>query len=99
MGKLNYGAPPTGVEIDDRTLAHLQVVIVAKLRRNESLAFTWEHSVTGRDSHSTIWLHPAIAVEFQFYGTRHPALNAVWIDELMRTANSPAGLRVVPEAG
>ena len=31
----------TTLMIDDRVLAHLQVVIINKLRRRESFTFTW----------------------------------------------------------
>ena len=39
MGILHYGAPPASFTIDDRTLAHLELVIMAKLRRRENLSF------------------------------------------------------------
>lgn len=39
MGKLYYDST-LNTDIDDRTLAHLQVVIGAKLRRGESFYFS-----------------------------------------------------------
>jgi hypothetical protein len=41
MGKLIYNVN-TSTEIDDRALAHLQIVIIGKLRRQESFAFSWK---------------------------------------------------------
>jgi hypothetical protein len=40
MGKLLYGTPPTELEVEDRALAHLQVVVVNKFRRGECFAFS-----------------------------------------------------------
>ncbi len=97
MGKFIYGTPSTSIEFDDRALAHLKVVIVAKLRRGESFAFSWEHSLSSGDGHSTVWLHPAIPLQFDFAGSKDPSLNRAWIDELVRLSNTPPGLRLVPE--
>lgn len=84
------------VEVDDRTLAHLQPVIVAKLRRNES--FTLE---IVQDAHSAergvFWLHASIPIYFEYHGTSRPTLNREWLDHLMNSANSTAGLVAVPE--
>ena len=44
-----------------------------------------------------VWLHPAIPLHFQFSDSAVPALNWNWIEELVRAANSPGGLRVIPE--
>ncbi|MBX0300513.1 ATP-dependent DNA ligase [Cryobacterium sp. 1639] len=97
MGKFIYGSPAISVEIDDRTLAHLKVVIVAKLRRGESFAFSWERSKESGSGHSSIWLNPAVPLDFEFSGKREPTLNRAWIDELVQVANTPAGLRILPE--
>ncbi len=41
MGTLIYGHGDLTVDFDDRTLAHLQVVIGTKLRRRESFLLSW----------------------------------------------------------
>lgn len=97
MGHLLYGTPPTSLEIDDRTLAHLQVVIINKFRRDERFSFILDPSPEhGRGRHA-LWLNPAIPLQFQFAGSRQPTLNAAWVDALMDCANSGGGLRVTPE--
>ena len=93
MGTLFYGAKGTEITFDDRQLAHLKVVIVAKLRRDEKFTLSWE----GDDGRSTIWLHPAIELQFTFDERVRPPLNRGWIDQLMATANSGDGMRVIPE--
>ncbi len=92
MGRFVYDRDAT-VEMDDRTLAHLQVVIINKLRRQESFALTL------RDDQRTlsVWVCPQTAVQFVYSGNRHPTLNREWIEELAVSANSMGGLRLVPE--
>lgn len=97
MGKFVYGAPTWSAEFDDRALAHLRVVILAKLRRGESFSLSWEVESSHGGGRSSIWLHPAIPLQFEFFGSREPMLNRAWIDALMLTANSPNGLQLVPE--
>ncbi len=94
MGRLEYGFTGLVVEIEDRPLAHLKVVILSKLRRHEGVAFTWEQGGGGR---STIWLHPAIPLRFVFVGSRPAVLNEKWLEELAVQANSTGGLRLSRE--
>ncbi|MDJ0348886.1 ATP-dependent DNA ligase [Cryobacterium sp. PH29-G1] len=98
MGKLTYDSTLTA-DFDDRVLAHIQVVIGAKLRRGESFYFTWRDDPQSGAGRSTIWLHPAIPIAFKFFGSRSPTLNREWVEALMSTANSSGGLHIVPEPG
>lgn len=97
MGKFIYGTPSIAVEFDDRVLAHLKVVILSKVRRGESFTFTWEYTVAAGSGHSSIWIHPAIPLQFDFFGNREPRLNRAWVEEMVKLSNSPSGLRVIPE--
>jgi len=97
VGKFIYGTPSISVDFDDRVLAHLKVVILAKVRRGESFTFSWEYAAASGSGHSSIWINPAIPLQFDFSGSREPRLNRLWVDELVQLANTPAGLRVVPE--
>ena len=92
MGTLVYD-DDRRAEIEDRTLAHLQVVIVNKLRRQESFPFTWsdERRIV------TIWISPNTPLEFVYHGNRRPRLNRAWLEELALSASSTGGLVVVPE--
>jgi hypothetical protein len=98
MGYLLYGRPPEEIEVDDRTLAHLKMVILAKLRRDESFAFSFEHGsgeiASGR---STIWMHHSIPLQFNFIESKQGQINREWLDELVKAANSVDGLRILPE--
>jgi hypothetical protein len=96
VGKFTYDSTLT-VDFDDRVLAHLQLVIGAKLRRNEAFYFSWKDDNQVGDGHSTLWIHPTIPLYFKFHGSRQAAINRSWIDALMLTANSPGGLHIIPE--
>jgi hypothetical protein len=96
MGKLIYDGI-VKMDFDDRTLTHLQLVISTKLRRSEPFLFTWKSEASGAEGRTTVWLHPRCSLVFQYYGSRTPTVNMAWIDALVFTANSPAGLSVVPE--
>ena len=96
MGKLTYNST-LAADFDDRVLAHIQVVIGAKLRRGESFYFSWRDEPQSGEGRSTIWLHPAVPLAFKYFGGRAPSLNRSWIEALMVTANSSGGLQIVPE--
>ncbi len=94
MGKLIYGRD-SSIEIEDRLLAHLKLAVVAKLRRDEKFTLSWTHENDG--GRSTIWVHPAIPLQFKFDGSRAPVINRAWVEALMMSANSTGGLQMIPE--
>jgi hypothetical protein len=96
MGKLSYG-PSLSVEFDDRILGHLQLVIGAKLRRNESFYFSWKDDQRVGDGRTTIWLHPTIPLVFKYYGGRLPSVNRDWLTLLEESSNSKGGLQLLEE--
>lgn len=96
MGKLIYEGS-VHVDIDDRALAHLQVVIGSKLRRGEPFFFSWRDDPSVGDGRTSIWVHPRCSLVFTYYGSRQPKPNPEWIDLLAYTANAPSGLHLVPE--
>jgi len=90
MGMLYYDHSGPGVLIDDRTLAHLKVVIVTKMRRGESFTLGWEHP----DEHgrTTIWIHPSIPVRFTFDEPQRGELNQEWIKQMADSAIGTRGI-------
>ncbi|MDN4613754.1 ATP-dependent DNA ligase [Leifsonia sp. F6_8S_P_1B] len=85
------------VEFDDRTLAHLHVVIINKLRSGQSFAFSWKDPADSGGGRTSVWLHPTSNVMFHFSGSRAPVLNRGWLARLAETADGPRGLIVEPE--
>ena len=92
MGTLIYNGG-ISLAVDDRTMAHLQVVIINNLRRRESFTNTWDD----RAQQTVCWIGPSIAIEFVYSGNRRPALNRAWLEVLALSANSNGGLMAVPE--
>lgn len=95
VGKLVYNALGHSFDIEDRTLAHLRLVFMNKLRRGEPFMF---HFPFGDGSGTrSLWIHPSIPLVMHFYGSRAPQVNRRWVDELMHEASSPNGLTVTAE--
>ena len=97
MGSLTYDG--LVVQIDDRVLAHLQIVIVKKLRKGDGFVMSWKDAPSVGDGRSAIWLHPTIPIHFKFEGGRVPSINEAWLAELMASADGPRGLIVTQEEG
>jgi hypothetical protein len=97
MGMLYYGTTSEPVQIEDRALAHLKVVIATKLRRNESFTLSWQHPDGAEPGRSTIWLHPSIPLRFVFDEPLAPELRPEWISSMAMSANSSGGITLVPE--
>lgn len=96
MGRFAYDKSVT-VEFDDRTLAHLQIVIGMKLRRDEPFYFSWRDDDRIGDGRTSVWIDPTVPLVFSYYGSAKPAINPAWIHALELTANTNVGLRVVAE--
>jgi hypothetical protein len=98
MGYLVYDSS-TQITFDDRVLAHLEVVIVSKLRRKESFALSWRESPDNGDGRTTVWIDPSIPLRFRYSGSRPPSLDREWMERLAAAAASSTGLIAVDEDG
>ncbi len=87
------------VEFDDRLLAHLQLVIVQRLRMQERFVLSWIDGVEAGSGRSAIWLHPEGDLYFRFAGSRTPEINEEWVHRLTESARSSRGLVVTTEDG
>jgi hypothetical protein len=85
------------VDVEDRALTHLQIVIVNKLRRGEPFTLTWKDDASLGNGRTTVWIHPGVSLVFKFYGSRQPEINIAWVEALAQTANGQSGLYLVPE--
>jgi hypothetical protein len=97
MGSISYDGHTVGV--DDRTLTHLQIVIVKKLRQGDAFLMSWRDSADAGSGRSSIWLHPGVLILFKFDGSRIPTINSRWLQELAASADSSRGLVVTAEHG
>ncbi|MGO1562154.1 hypothetical protein CZ771_01275 [Actinomycetales bacterium JB111] len=96
MGRFIYDSSAK-VDIEDRALAHVQLVIGAKLRRMEAFHFTWHNDVSQGGGRTCVWLQPGIPIVYTYFGGRRPSINNAWLEALNTTANSSEGLHLVHE--
>ena len=96
MGYLSYDGR-VKVEIEDRTLAHLQIVIADKLRRDEPFPFTWREDRSTGEGRTSVWINRNSTLVFKYHGSRQPSINREWLEALATIANGLSGLRLIPE--
>ena len=96
MGKFIYEGGPK-IEIEDRALTHIQLVMMTKLRRGEPMPFSWKEDASVGGGPATRPVHANANTPFQFYGSRPPGINRRRVDALAYTANTTNGLYLVPE--
>lgn len=92
MGRIIFGPDRDFVEMDDRALAHIRVAFLAKLRRHESFALNWTAPASAGSGRFTLWVHPAMYLQFAFYGTREALIDRGWVDGIIESCNSVRGL-------
>ncbi|MFF1572221.1 hypothetical protein ACFVWR_05695 [Leifsonia sp. NPDC058292] len=96
MGTLIYGASQQ-YKFEDRLLSHLKIAITTKLRMHEGFLVSWEVPVEDGSGRVSLWLSPAIPVQYVFEHATPPALNRDWLDAMMQSASSARGLIVMAE--
>ncbi|WP_314506753.1 hypothetical protein [uncultured Microbacterium sp.] len=92
MGYLFYGSADP-IEIPDRLLAHLKVVVATKLRRSESFTLSWRHTEDIPGGRSTIWLQPSIPLRFVFH-SESDSLDPALLVSFAQASNSSQGLTI-----
>lgn len=90
MGRLRYGPSGSALDVEDRTLAHIELVVVAKLRRKEGFVLSIDTPVGGRRS---LWINPASSIEFEFETSPHD-IDRSLLESYMDQANGARGLRL-----
>ncbi|KQQ94271.1 hypothetical protein ASF62_09055 [Leifsonia sp. Leaf325] len=90
MGALYYDGEE--FDFDDRTLAHLQLVVSTKLRRREDFFLTWSVPMERGSGRHSIWIDNGVPIRFYFSGSRTPSINREWIESLMLSASRASGL-------
>jgi hypothetical protein len=95
MGTLRYGSDH--LELDDRTLAHLQVVVVSKLRKGEAFLLSWNAQPEQGSGRYALWVETGIPIVFRYDGSRPIRINRAWLDSMMERSYTLAGLDLMPE--
>lgn len=94
MGQLHYGDTAEPIDIPDRLLAHLKVVITTKLRRGESFTLTWRHRDADTAGRSSLWLQESIPLRFVFDSPEAEQLDSAALQDMAHRASASAGLVV-----
>lgn len=95
MGYLIYNN--SEYHFSDRELAHLQAIVSTKLRRREAFLFSWAAPLErGAGTHS-LWIDNGVSLRITYEGSRVPAVNREWLEELMVAAGRAGGLRLANE--
>jgi len=94
MGTLLYSDSRYAASFTDRELAHLKLVMIAKLRRNESFTLSWDKPEGGKVS---LWISAQIPLIFEFDDSTPVEINRDWVDELSQASTSINGLSVTSE--
>ena len=97
MGYFYYGNNSYAVQIDDRALAHLKIAILSLLRAGKSMAFCFDRSADLGSGREALWISPSTEIRFVFLGSRPPRINHEWLRDIVETANTATGLRLVRE--
>jgi len=92
MGRLRYDGTSEPIVIDDATLAHLKVIIGTKLRRQESFMMTWHPPEGGDPGRVTVWIHPAIPLQFLFGSADAQHIEKTRIESMMKALNASGEL-------
>lgn len=91
MGLFCYGADAEYFE--DIDLAHLQAVIVNKLRRAEPFMLSISGGMV--EGTKSFWIHDHAAMLFRFTGQEEPHYDRGRLESMIQDAGSAQGLQVV----
>lgn len=97
MGTLFYGASRLAINFEDRVLAHLQIAVSTKLRRQETFMLNWRDNETVGDGRSGVWIGPQTDLHFKYSGSRFPEINPDWVNAMVVSASTPLGLQLMEE--
>lgn len=97
MGCLIYG-PGAEYELDDRTLSHVKIAVVNKLRLQETFLINWTVPSESGSGRVSLWLSPYIPLQFRFSGSRPPELNRTWLEAMAVSSHGTRGMIVMPES-
>jgi len=97
MGRLVYGYAAQEYEFDDRTLSHVKIAVVSKLRRHESFLLNWQIPNDQGGGRISLWISREIPLAFVFAETAPPKLNERWMEALLQSSQRTGGMVIVSE--
>lgn len=97
MGKLIYGYSAQEYDFDDRTLAHVKMALVTKLRRHESFLLNWQFPAELGGGRISLWISREVPMAFVFSSSRPAKLNERWMEVLLQSSQRTGGMVIVSE--
>lgn len=97
MGTLLYGQ--TEYLLDDRLLAHLQIVVGMKLRRGENFFVSWRNPTEKGSGRKSVWIDNGQHLAFSYDGSSIPTVNRDWAEAMANSAHTNFGLQLTDEHG
>lgn len=95
MGMMYYG--PRQYRVEDRLLAHLQVLISLKLRRRENFFLSWPKGTSEGGGRISIWVDNGVPIACEYDGGRQPEIQRAWVESMAQSAGSSLGLQITPD--
>lgn len=95
MGTLFYDG--ARFDLEDRVLAHLQVIVSLKLRRAEGFFLSWEASDHDGEGRHVIWIDNGVPLRIRYQSAEPPRINREWAQSLALSANTNNGLIITAE--
>ena len=93
MGTLRYDAAEPVIELPDRVLQHLHIVVARKLREQQRIAVT---VISEKTEPIQVWLDARIPIVITYASSVATSLNERWIREL-EASFTAAGLVLTAE--
>lgn len=97
VARLIYGASRESYEFDERTLSHVKIAIITKLRRHESFLVTWDVPVEQGSGRISLWMSREIPLAFEFRESSPPSLNQRWMEALLLSSQRTGGMVLMRE--
>jgi hypothetical protein len=98
MGTFYYGTSTETLRVEDHVLAHLKLVVVTKLRRDESFTISWTKPVSRGAGRCTLWVHPAIPLRFVFDTSEPVSVDRTLLNSLNESSFTARGIVIPTEA-
>lgn len=98
MGRIILHTRSAAVEVDDVLLEPLAVVVTRQLRRDEPVMLDCVNPPDEEPARSSIWLHPAMCVTFEFDSESRREIDPAVLEEMARSAERTGTIVLFPEA-
>jgi hypothetical protein len=82
------------IKIEDRALAHLQIVMIDKMRRRENFGL----NLADDKNVLMMWVSQSTPLQFVYEGNRQPTINWAWVELLAGEAGVTGVLELLDES-